>query len=74
MGLTKMDDMGTLNNVKVVKDFFAAFGRSDRQALRALVADDIEWIIPGEAGRWPERTAEMPESQTCFRRRPMKWR
>jgi ketosteroid isomerase-like protein len=43
--------MSTENNVKVVKNFFAAIGRGDKQALLALVADDIEWIIPGEG--WP---------------------
>jgi ketosteroid isomerase-like protein len=34
-----------------VKSFFAAIGRGDKQVLLALVADDIEWIIPGEG--WP---------------------
>lgn len=34
-----------------MKDFFAAIGRGDRQALLALVAEDIKWIIPGED--WP---------------------
>jgi ketosteroid isomerase-like protein len=34
-----------------LKDFFAALGGRDRQALLALVAEDIEWIIPGEG--WP---------------------
>ena len=39
------------DNVQVVKDFFAALGRGDTQAMFALAADDIEWIIPGED--WP---------------------
>jgi len=39
------------NNVQTVKDFFAAVGRGDREGLLALVAEDIEWIIPGED--WP---------------------
>ena len=39
------------NQVQVVKDFFAAMGRGDKQGLLALVAKDIEWIIPGED--WP---------------------
>ena len=39
--------MSTQENVQIVKDFFAAMGGSDRQALLALVAEDIEWIIPG---------------------------
>jgi ketosteroid isomerase-like protein len=34
-----------------VKDFFAAIGRGDKEALLALVAEDIEWIIPGRD--WP---------------------
>ena len=43
--------MSTQENVQVVKDFFAAMGRGDKQALSALSAEDIEWIIPGED--WP---------------------
>ena len=38
-------------NVQIAKDFFAAMGSGDTQALLALVAEDIEWIIPGEG--WP---------------------
>jgi uncharacterized protein len=38
-------------NIQTVKNFFAAIGRGDREALRALVAEDIEWIIPGKD--WP---------------------
>ena len=43
--------MSTRENVQIVKDFFAAIGRGDKQGLLALVAEDIEWIIPGED--WP---------------------
>ena len=43
--------MSIEKNIQTVKDFFAAIGRSDREALMALVAEDIEWIIPGED--WP---------------------
>jgi ketosteroid isomerase-like protein len=43
--------MSSEENVQIVKDFFAAIGRSDRQAVLALSAEDIEWIIPGED--WP---------------------
>jgi ketosteroid isomerase-like protein len=43
--------MSIEENVQVVKDFFAAMGGGDRQSLLALVADDIEWIIPGKD--WP---------------------
>ena len=43
--------MSIETNIQTVKDFFAAIGRGDREALLALVAEDIEWIIPGED--WP---------------------
>ncbi len=43
--------MSIQENVQIVKDFFAALGRADKQGLLALVAKDIEWIIPGED--WP---------------------
>ena len=43
--------MSIEKNVQIVKDFFAAMGRGDKQGLLALSAEDIEWIIPGED--WP---------------------
>ena len=51
--------MSTQENVRTVKDFFAAMSAanhprsraSDKQGLLALTAEDIEWIIPGED--WP---------------------
>jgi len=43
--------MGIEENVQTVKDFFAAMGSYNKQNLLALVAEDIEWIIPGED--WP---------------------
>jgi uncharacterized protein len=43
--------MSIEENVQTVKDFFAAMGRGDKQALLALSAEDIEWIIPGKD--WP---------------------
>src|SRR6202171_1871900 len=43
--------MSIEENVEIVKDFFAAMGGDDKQRLLALVAEDIEWIIPGED--WP---------------------
>jgi uncharacterized protein len=43
--------MRTQANVQIVQDFFSAMNRGDRQALLALSAEDIEWIIPGEG--WP---------------------
>ncbi|MCK1345446.1 MULTISPECIES: nuclear transport factor 2 family protein [Bradyrhizobium] len=43
--------MSTDKNIQTVKDFFAAIGRGDSEALLALVSEDIEWIIPGED--WP---------------------
>ena len=43
--------MSTVKNVQTVKDFFAAAFGGHREAMLALVAEDIEWIIPGED--WP---------------------
>jgi ketosteroid isomerase-like protein len=43
--------MSAEKNVETVKAFFAAIGRNDKKGLLALVAEDIEWIIPGED--WP---------------------
>ncbi|HEX3983024.1 MAG TPA: nuclear transport factor 2 family protein [Acidisoma sp.] len=43
--------MSIEKNVQTVKDFFAAIGRGDKEGLLALAAEEIEWIIPGEA--WP---------------------
>src|ERR1700730_15734258 len=43
--------MSIEENVQIVKDFFAAMGGYNKQDLLALVAEDIEWIIPGED--WP---------------------
>ena len=43
--------MSIEENVQIVKDFFAAMGSGDKQGPLALVAEDIEWIIPGKD--WP---------------------
>jgi ketosteroid isomerase-like protein len=43
--------MSIKENIQIAKDFFAAIGGGDRDALLALAAEDIEWIIPGEG--WP---------------------
>jgi SnoaL-like domain len=45
------DAMSTEKKVQTVKNFFAAIGRGDKEGLLALVAEDVEWIIPGED--WP---------------------
>jgi uncharacterized protein len=43
--------MSIETNLQVVKDFFAAISGGDKQRVLNLVAEDIEWIIPGED--WP---------------------
>lgn len=43
--------MSTEKNLHSVKDFFAAIVRGEKEGLMALVAEDIEWIIPGKD--WP---------------------
>jgi len=53
--------MSIENNVQTVKDFFVAIGLSDREVVLAPIAENIEWIIPGEGcGRWPERAKDTP--------------
>lgn len=42
--------MNIEKNVQIVKEFFSAIGRRDKQGLLALSAEGIEWIIPGD---WP---------------------
>jgi len=51
--------MSTQENVQIVKDFFAALGRRDKQGLLALSAEDIEWIVRARlaAGRHAPRHA-----------------
>ena len=39
--------MSIEKNAQTVKNFLAALGRRDKQALLALVAEDLEWMIPG---------------------------
>jgi hypothetical protein len=43
--------MSIEENVQVVKNFLAAIGDGDKQRVLALIAEDIEWIVPGED--WP---------------------
>src|SRR5450432_2115935 len=43
--------MSIEKNVEIVKNFLAALGGRDKQGLLALVAEDIESIVPGED--WP---------------------
>src|ERR1700759_2471270 len=43
--------MSIEKNIQTAKDFFAAISRGDKESLLALVAADIEWIIPGKD--WP---------------------
>ncbi|WED23672.1 nuclear transport factor 2 family protein [Vibrio sp. JC009] len=33
--------------LKVVQGFFAAYGKSDMEALKQFVAEDVEWHVPG---------------------------
>jgi len=41
--------MATSENKQIVKDLFAAFGRGEVAALRALLAEDVIWHLPGAA-------------------------
>jgi hypothetical protein len=39
--------MSTQESLQVVKEGFAAFGRGDMAGLLSLMAEDVEWDIPG---------------------------
>jgi uncharacterized protein len=43
--------MSIEENVQIVKNFFAAMGTYSQKDVLALVAENIEWIVPGEG--WP---------------------
>jgi ketosteroid isomerase-like protein len=43
--------MSTDENVQIVKKWFEAISRGNKQGLLALSAEDFEWIIPGQD--WP---------------------
>ena len=40
--------MGTQENVQIIKDAYAAFGRGDIPGLLALLTEDVVWDSPGE--------------------------
>jgi uncharacterized protein len=39
--------MATSENTEIVKNLFATFGRGEIPALRALLAEDVIWHLPG---------------------------
>jgi ketosteroid isomerase-like protein len=39
--------MGALENLQIVKDGYAAFGRGDIAGLLSLLAEDVVWDMPG---------------------------
>lgn len=53
--------IATEENVQVVQDLYAAFGRGDVPALLGLLAEDVDWFFNGRsqdipyAGRWQGR-------------------
>ena len=66
--------MSTKKNVQTVKDFFAAIGRGGREGLSAPVAEDIEWIIPGEDWPLAGPLSGARDWRSCFRKLPKRWR
>jgi ketosteroid isomerase-like protein len=40
--------MGTAENLQIVKNGYAAFGRGDVPGLLALLAEDVVWDMPGD--------------------------
>ena len=40
--------MSDQQNLQIVKDAYAAFGRRDIPTVLKALTDDVEWTIPGE--------------------------
>ena len=40
--------MSEQQNVQIVQKAYAAFGRSDIETILDSLADDVEWVLPGE--------------------------
>jgi ketosteroid isomerase-like protein len=40
--------MSTAENLQLVRDGYAAFGRGDLPGLLSLLAEDVVWVIPGD--------------------------
>lgn len=40
--------MAELENIKVVQDAYASFGRGDIQALLENLDEEVDWVLPGE--------------------------
>jgi ketosteroid isomerase-like protein len=67
--------MSTQENVQIVKDFFAAMGRGDKQGLDCWRFLPKTLSGPFRAsGRWPARTADTRDWRICFRRLPKCWK
>jgi ketosteroid isomerase-like protein len=45
--------MSQVENTQTAQDAYAAFGRGDIPAVLAVMADDIEWVFPGQADVLP---------------------
>jgi ketosteroid isomerase-like protein len=66
--------MSIEDNIRTVKEFFAATAQGDMTAVRALSADDIEWTIPGKDWPLPGLVAGMRGWRICLRPTPGRWR
>jgi uncharacterized protein len=66
--------MSVQENVQIVKDAYAAFGRGDMPGLLALFAEDIEWITPGEALPLAGTYRGLAGVAVFFRRFPKCWK
>jgi ketosteroid isomerase-like protein len=63
--------MSAQANVQLVKNLFAAMDSGDLEAVQALTADDIEWVVPGEGtGRQPRARG----TGRFLQMRPIRWK
>ena len=66
--------MSIEKNVQIVKDFFAALGRRDKQGLLALSPKISSGSFRARTGRWPARTAGTRDWRIYFRRLTKRWK
>src|SRR5262245_27023510 len=51
--LSKRSSMSAEENTRLAQSAYEAFGRGDMPALAEVMADDIEWVSPGDPGENP---------------------
>ena len=65
--------MSVENNVRAVKDFFAALGSGDKEHVLPWVLKTSNGLFQERTGPWLVRIADTRGWRMCFRRLPRQW-